>query len=134
MKKLIMLILMMVSVYGSQLDITITDKKVAELICLNKGGIKELDVGGYVTCNNGFVGDESALLEYTSMNPINETLMNIEGFQYVCADDSNTVWAIDNSDGASYRVTWVGLSNVEEFLKCDDFPIYKNIYIVNEED
>lgn len=133
MKKLIMLIVMMVGVYGSQLDITTTDKKIAELICLNKGGVKVLEVGGYVTCNNGFVGDESALLEYNT-NTSSELLATVEGFNYVCVDDTNTIWAIDNSDGASYRVTWVGLSNVEEFLKCDDFQIYKNIYIVNEED
>lgn len=66
MKKMLLVLCigMMIGVSADELKVTDTDKKIAEVVCTDKDGVKEIDVG-YFICNNGYVGDESSLLVYT---------------------------------------------------------------------
>lgn len=70
MKKILMLVLCLGAalVADSNLVITQTDVFIAEVVCADKNGVKELEVGGYFTCNNGEAGDESKLLELSNPN------------------------------------------------------------------
>lgn len=72
MKKILMLVLCLGAalVADSNLVITQTDVFIAEAVCADKGGIKEVEVGGYFTCNNGETGDESSLLELSNINVV----------------------------------------------------------------
>ena len=70
MKKILMLVLCLGAalVADSNLVITQTDVFIAEAVCADKNGVKELEVGGYFTCNNNESGDESKLLELSNIN------------------------------------------------------------------
>ena len=69
MKKILMLVLCLGAalVADSNLVITQTDVFIAEAVCADKNGVKELEVGGYFTCNNNESGDESKLLELSNI-------------------------------------------------------------------
>lgn len=70
MKKILMLVLCLSAalVADSNLVITQTDILIANTVCADRGGVKEVEVGGYFTCNNGETGDESKLLELSNIN------------------------------------------------------------------
>ena len=72
MKKILMLVLCLSAalVADSNLVITQTDILIANTVCADRGGVKEVEVGGYFTCNNGETGDESKLLELSNINVI----------------------------------------------------------------
>lgn len=72
MKKILMLVLCLSAalVSDSNLVITQTDIFIANTVCDDKGGVKEVEVGGYFTCNNNENGDESSLLELSNINVI----------------------------------------------------------------
>lgn len=72
MKKILMLVLCLSAalVADSNLVITQTDVFIAEAVCADKGGVKEVEVGGYFTCNNNESGDESKLLELSNINVV----------------------------------------------------------------
>ena len=72
MKKILMLVLCLSAalVADSNLVITQTDILIANTVCTDRGGVKEVEVGGYFTCNNGEAGDESSLLELSNINVI----------------------------------------------------------------
>ena len=77
MKKILMLVLCLSAalVADSNLVITQTDILIANTVCADRGGVKEVEVGGYFTCNNGEAGDESSLLELSNINVVS-TLSN----------------------------------------------------------
>ena len=72
MKKILMLVLCLSAalVADSNLVITQTDILIANTVCADRGGVKEVEVGGYFTCNNNESGDESKLLELSNINVI----------------------------------------------------------------
>ena len=57
-------------IYDTDLVVSKTDILIANIVCSDKGGVKEVEVGGYFTCNNGDAGDESSLLELSNINVI----------------------------------------------------------------
>ena len=78
MKKILMLVLcfsMCLVAGDNDLVVSKTDILIANTVCADRGGVKEVEVGGYFTCNNGEVGDESKLLELSNLNVIS-TLNN----------------------------------------------------------
>lgn len=72
MKKLLMCMCLGVCLFAGDNDLVITqtDIFIAKIVCDDKGGVKEVKVGGYFTCNNGVSGDESMLLEVSNINVI----------------------------------------------------------------
>lgn len=58
------------SIYDTDLVVSKTDILIANTVCTDRGGVKEVEVGGYFTCNNGEAGDESSLLELSNINVI----------------------------------------------------------------
>lgn len=49
-------------------------------------------------------------------------------YSFVCADDTNRVWAV-HVDEMNYKVIWFNhKSNKEEWLKCSDYTSYMDIY------
>ena len=135
MKRIILGMLLVVGMLlGKDLSITHTDLKTAEMICLDKDGVKQVEVGGYVTCGDGKVYDESTLILIDNKNEVNNIIVSNDGYHYIC-DGSNILRGIDTSYGDTYRVTWFNpKTEKEENLNCNDFELYKSIYIVNEED
>lgn len=63
------------SIYDTDLVVSKTDILIANTVCTDRGGVKEVEVGGYFTCNNGETGDESMLLELSNINVVT-TLSN----------------------------------------------------------
>ncbi len=72
MKKLLVCICFSMCLVAGDNDLVVskTDILIANTVCIDKGGIKEVEVGGYFTCNNGETGDESSLLELSNINVV----------------------------------------------------------------
>lgn len=70
MKKLLVCVCMSVCLFAGDKDLVVTktDILIATIVCSDKEGVKEVEVGGYFTCNNGEAGDESKLLELSNPN------------------------------------------------------------------
>lgn len=68
MKKLLVCVCFNICLFAGDIDLVVskTDILIANTICTDKGGVKEVEVGGYFTCNNGEIGDESNLLEVSN--------------------------------------------------------------------
>lgn len=72
MKKLMLVVCMSICLFAGDKDLVVskTDILIANTVCTDKGGVKEVEVGGYFTCNNNENGDESMLLELSNINVI----------------------------------------------------------------
>lgn len=73
MKKLLLVcVYLSMCLFASDNDLVVskTDILIANTICIDKGGVKEVEVGGYFTCNNNENGDESKLLELSNINVV----------------------------------------------------------------
>lgn len=77
MKKLLVCICFSMCLVAGDNDLVVskTDILIANTVCIDKGGVKEVEVGGYFTCNNNESGDESKLLETSNPNVLS-TLSN----------------------------------------------------------
>lgn len=63
MLMIILGVLVIITNTDDGLGVTATDVKIAQFICEDKGGLMSLDVDE-VRCFNGFIGNESELLNY----------------------------------------------------------------------
>ncbi len=72
MKKLLLCLSLGICLFAGDKDLVVTktDILIANTVCNDRGGVKEVEVGGYFTCNNGEAGDESSLLELSNINVI----------------------------------------------------------------
>lgn len=63
------------------------------------------------------------------LKPTEDNSLGTAGkYTFVCADDTNRVWAVSNDD-INYKVVWFNQkTNSEEWLKCEDFDLYANVY------
>lgn len=65
----------------------------------------------------------------SNITPSDENELGTIGvYTFVCADDTNRVWAV-SKDEMNYKVIWFNhKSNKEEWLKCEDYELYANVY------
>ncbi len=63
------------------------------------------------------------------LTPTDENIIGtIGGYTFVCADDTNRVWAVSKNE-MNYKVIWLNnKSNKEEWLKCEEYELYANVY------
>ena len=63
------------------------------------------------------------------LKPTEDNSLGIAGkYTFVCADNTNRVWAV-SKDEMNYKVIWFNhKSNKEEWLKCEDYELYANVY------
>lgn len=55
-------------------------------------------------------------------------LGRVGDYTFICADDTNKVWAI-SPDDVNYKVIWFNpVTNVDSWLDCKDFDVYSNVY------
>ena len=72
MKKLLVCVCFSMCLFAGDIDLVVskTDILIANTVCTDRGGVKEVEVGGYFTCINGETGDESKLLELSNINVV----------------------------------------------------------------
>jgi hypothetical protein len=65
----------------------------------------------------------------TDLTPTDENILGTAGdYTFVCADDTDRVWAVSKEE-VNYKVIWFNpKSNKEEWLKCDDYDVYSGVY------
>lgn len=65
----------------------------------------------------------------STLKPTDENeLGRVGDYTFVCADDTNRVWAVAK-DEMNYKVIWNNhKTSKEEWLKCEDYDLYAIVY------